>query len=412
MIHAVLDTDHDSKAIQGSLERMKTRVDDFNHQAKTCHMRLTESIILRQSVGHQELKHRVNSVQGATKLLLSSVERLRATIERMEAERRTETMRKIAVRKAMARNTLTVKELISIPGYRGTMAKEDCAQVLSSSRRMPLKEQNRASALMRDSRVMDWIARPVSSMLLINGRSTAQKRSPVSFLCSTLVNALEDACEAGGDGYENGRLFVLSFFCGEHNILGEDDIGHPLGMIRSLLGQLLKMYPEFEVDETIRNRWKRAQERDFTRLRSVCKLFEALIWALGPDARVHVIVDAVHYYEDKRRRENLDIVTRTLRSCMSTSSGPVVKVLYSSPASCSYIQKEFDEDEILNMRRFCPNQGSVNTARWKRDVVVKVDALSCRDEDNYGWSEHGKDLDSNVEGKCSDEDSDKNGDEA
>ncbi|KAE9976536.1 hypothetical protein EG328_002569 [Venturia inaequalis] len=388
IIHAVLDADHDSKAIQCSLERMKIRVDDFNHQAKTCHMRLSSYTLLHQSVRHRELTHRLNSVQGTTQLLLCTIEEVRATVQQISADWKADMMRKMAERKAVARETLTVKDLMFVPGYRREMSEEDYTQVLSSSKRMLLKDQNRASALMRDSRVIDWIARSVSTMLLVNGRSTTQKRSPVSFFCATVVVALEDACEAGDGTNENGGLFVLSFFCGEHAILGEDDCAHPLGIVLSLLGQLLECYPAFEVDPNMRRKWKRVQERGFKHLRSVCKLFEALIMALGPDARVHIIVDAVHYYEDKRRREDLRTITQSLRFSASSKFGPVVKVLFSAPASCSYIHKEFDDDEVLNMRRFYPNQVAVNTANWKRDVMMKVDEPSSGDEDEDGDEEN------------------------
>ena len=241
--------------------------------------------------------------------------------------------------------------------------------LLLPSRLTPV-DQNRAMALMRESQLKDWVTSEDSSVLLIHGLSIDETQSPLTLVCALLIDTAYKTI-AKADSF----VVPLCFFCGEHLDLADDEEAHPQGMILTLIAQLLFLYSDFNF-LPIEKLWKKFKPND---IRSICRLFEALILQLPAHAKVFIIIDAISYYEDRTRREAaVEAVNRLVGLARRKDDGksPIVKILMTSPSSCNYVYESFDSDEILTMQRQYPPQvgykyadryGSVG-----RDIEVSI----------------------------------------
>lgn len=248
------------------------------------------------------------------------------------------------------------KDILKKIDYDPLVVQSDLEVLLQLPGILSLGDHNRASALMMHPTLGEWIACTESSLLLVNGRSTARTRSPVSYVCATLVEAFADAARNS-----KAHVITLSFFCGEHLDFTQDRDAYPFGMMLTILAQLLMAYKDFDI-EKVRPFWQTVQQLED--ISSVCRLFKELLKQLPEETRVFCIIDGISYYEGPDRRDDVIEAVRGLISIVRKLREPVIKILMSSPASCNYVWELFDQDEILNMSWNCPNRGGLKALDW------------------------------------------------
>ncbi|KAM7201769.1 hypothetical protein V8F20_004730 [Naviculisporaceae sp. PSN 640] len=231
----------------------------------------------------------------------------------------------------------------------------------------------RAYYLMISPRFLEWLSEPDSDIILVDGHCDDQCRgriSPLSSFCAGLAETLskgDTASENIAKFLPDGAPIVLSFFCGEHSMLGDDNglIG-PHGLIRCLIDQLLGLWPHREPPDISANLqsiepWNPAtfQNADILFL---CQVFDHLLRQLGPRHTVYCIIDGVSYFETDAWRwgqglsDVVDCLSefvcsqRTERAYDGDGELAPLKVILASPERSTEICWKFPENSQISLR--------------------------------------------------------------
>lgn len=203
--------------------------------------------------------------------------------------------------------------------------------------------------LARTERFREWLTDPHSDILLVDahvGSQTGGRTSSMSVFCATLVQSLMEHSKS----FTRQRCasFVLYHFCGLHyNKSG--NLEGPSGLIRSLLGQLLRAWPRdqppgIQFEKSLLDVESGHTESD---VRAACQIFQRLVSVLPPGTTIHCIIDGVSEFDTDlwQRSRYLKMVINCLRaSVMSsgTSGGheAYLKVLMTCTNSSSKAMRE------------------------------------------------------------------------
>lgn len=176
-----------------------------------------------------------------------------------------------------------------------------------------------ASHLVMTEEFQHWLKGPDSSFLLVDGHCSEinGKVSAMSIFCAALSESLS--------GLPRKTHALLSFFCGQH-ASDDDTFPGPVGMIRSLICQLVLLWPgdslpslEF-LNEDEGRLWDRVQHMETSAL---CDVFEELVWRLPARATVYCIVDGISQFETSLggRKEDLQDIVLCIQKCISDTWG-------------------------------------------------------------------------------------------
>ena len=248
------------------------------------------------------------------------------------------------------------------------------------------RSQDRTAALMQSERLRDWVTSSTSSsMLHINGHMYLEggygeeRRSPLSFVCAKLADALTLQAKAE---QQQGRMniFVVRWFCGEHTERTDCD-AHPSGMMNSLISQLLMQFrihiqsgltTDLNITSLLPSDIQNKSVED------LCQTFSNLVGLLPPSTILFCIADGIAYYEDLRRREDLITMMRSLIELISygETRGCIVKLLTTAPLRLfSVQQKFFTKDDVLDMDEFVPETGGFTSSQWNAKLGQHVDRI-------------------------------------
>lgn len=150
-----------------------------------------------------------------------------------------------------------------------------------------------ARKLLTTEQFTSWLSRDESNLLVVDGhcKSFAHgKTSPLSVFCASLASTLR----------RSGSLVILWYFCGSHTVDSGDLPGGPLGLIRSLLGQLL-YHPDDVLPENLRvasNLYNRADHENIDHL---CEIFGAVFSQINPMKITICLLDNIAEYEGAYR---------------------------------------------------------------------------------------------------------------
>jgi hypothetical protein len=170
-------------------------------------------------------------------------------------------------------------------------------------------------------------------------------------VCARLIESL---------GYQAEENFlVLHFFCGQHLFSATDSDATPLGLVNSLLAQLLSQYPNFEISS-----------QDLVNISPntvdcVQYLFEKLVEQLEASMMVFCIIDGISLYEDAARLAETKKVMHGLTELVARydGTGPVFKLLLTSPTRIKNVPDRVAKDEVLSVSREVPPQAGLSVLR-------------------------------------------------
>ncbi|ROT43064.1 hypothetical protein SODALDRAFT_327229 [Sodiomyces alkalinus F11] len=133
------------------------------------------------------------------------------------------------------RPTVTAEELLDTIAVPHLAPAEDLERVQRQARSLKEQDLGRASWLIKTDQFRDWLASPMSDLLVADGHSETSygKTSPVSVFAASFVSSL----------ISTRQSIVLHHFCGAHKAAASDPLAGPLGLLRSLIMQLL-VYPD------------------------------------------------------------------------------------------------------------------------------------------------------------------------
>ncbi|KAK0639603.1 hypothetical protein B0T16DRAFT_450265 [Cercophora newfieldiana] len=180
---------------------------------------------------------------------------------------------------------------------------------------------SRAASLIQTSQFQSLLHSPQSGLLLVDGHTDRAQQtgrvSPLSYVCATLVHALQ----------QQGNVAGMD---------DEDGLGGPQGLVRSLVSQLVLLL--------VGNRWMGEDQEVPVSMApaaeprvSLAELCEVFCWLLGLVPRgtsVFCLVDGISFYERDYWREDYEIVTGMFgRIVQDSGIGGFLKVLMTSPTA-------------------------------------------------------------------------------
>ena len=184
---------------------------------------------------------------------------------------------------------------------------QDVKACLSGEGLMTVPAQSKVVALMGEEKFqgfMDMDGGTGSARLLVNGHKPADEGpSPFSILGAKLYAVAASA--------RQNRPFVLAYFCDEHRPFskGPSETCKPVGMILSLLGQLVEKMVERGVPVDLSTledkRWRMIRKHGVITLGRV---FDMLASQLPPGSSVYCVIDEVTHYEQSGMAADLKMV--------------------------------------------------------------------------------------------------------
>lgn len=233
---------------------------------------------------------------------------------------------------------------------------ESCLRSVGSMKR---PEQDRAVWAMKSVALHIFVTEIASGVLILNnnGRNTRTK-SPMTFVCARLVNSLRAM----------PTIITLHFFCGQH-IDADDAEGSPLGMMRSLLAQLLVQYPDFEISK------EDLAGLTHNNIDPILALFSKLISQIPYPVMVFCIIDGITLYEDPDNVEDTIQVTEDLTTLTAKKGGCAFKLLLTSSTRIRDPPAMVEEEFILTVPRNLPPQGGFTAGKWADNIESQVEAL-------------------------------------
>jgi hypothetical protein len=124
-----------------------------------------------------------------------------------------------------------------------------------------------------------------------------------------------------------------------------------------LLAQLLSQYPDFEISS------QDLANLSPNTLHSVQYLFEKLVGQLEASMMVFCIIDGISLYEDAGRLEETKKVMNGLTELVYNGTGPVFKLLLTSPTRIKNLPERVAKDEVLIVSRDVPPQSGLSVLR-------------------------------------------------
>lgn len=199
--------------------------------------------------------------------------------------------------------------------------------------------------MVRHDKLRLWLTENTySRALLVNGHSdlsSVEGRSPLSLVDAQLIAISENVASA----------FVIRYFCGLHTQnLDPTTASSPLGMMLSLVGQLLSQILEREIDVDLSN-FDKADMKDIKshNLIALHVLFAELVHQLPPKALLVCVLDEVYLYETGEFEEDTDAVMRHLTWLVSNTTEVTFKLLVTCRGRALDFQQYFHEDDILDI---------------------------------------------------------------
>lgn len=217
-------------------------------------------------------------------------------------------------------------------------------EVLQIGFSMDTENQNRSKWLMSDRKIGHWLRSSRSRKLQINGNSTFDRVSPISFFCGLLIQSLKPV----------DSIVILSYFCGLTDPKGSNarpQRSGSSGLLRSLLTQLIKQWKFGKIKcltkEDLEQLKRSGPELS---LRDEMLVFRKLVAALPESQPLFIIVDGISYYEEgEYKTETKGIVSEVNALLRHVDVKAMMKVFVSSPTRSFEVKEYFEEYEIIEM---------------------------------------------------------------
>ena len=180
-------------------------------------------------------------------------------------------------------------------------------------------DRDRAAAIIESKAVDHWIVDVQAQSLLIHGNCRRDERlAPTSAATSMLIHVLSNTMP----------IVKLFWFCGSH-IHGPN--GNALGMVRSLICQLLSLSFSFDIE--------RGEDFNSEDIQNLLDMFLQLLRQLPKGTLVICIVDGVSFYEGSQQREDTRRAIRTITKAVKIEQ-IVFKLLATSPKRTSHLLED------------------------------------------------------------------------
>jgi hypothetical protein len=241
----------------------------------------------------------------------------------------------------------SILKLLAVPE---TAAGHDLTFMLRQSQSIDIQAQSKGRWLFRSPRFQNWLCSSGSDMLSVEGNSEQygmSRCSPMTLMSTVLIQGL-----AKQDGTQ-----VLHFFCGAHNT-DNDDLGGPLGLIKSLIVQLLAMN-DFDFGFIGSRQWSEYLEKQD--LLTLCNLFRGLVAQL-PWLILFCVIDGISLFEREQWQSQIEFITWKLKEvAVDPTTSVVFKLLVTSPGICRFIKDVMTAEDRIRIPRDAVGDGKLLT---------------------------------------------------
>jgi hypothetical protein len=207
--------------------------------------------------------------------------------------------------------------------------------VLRQSQEFDSTSKSYGAMVISSSRFQGWLLASGADLIYVEGHldsSRFGKTSPISYFCANLAQLFRDSATS----------ITLHFFCGQH-VASNDDLQGPRGLIRSLLSQLLQIWPNallHGVDLAGLN-----GNHESIPIEDLCQIFELLLRQVPIHTTVFCIIDDLAQFEKDRWDEDYWHFLRMLGTLIvGQESGIRFKVLITSSTKSKRLQEQVPED--------------------------------------------------------------------
>lgn len=202
-----------------------------------------------------------------------------------------------------------------------------------------------AQKIMTMTQFTDWVTRDDSRLLLVDGHCKNLgngKTSPLSVLCVSLASTLAQA-EA---------LVILQYYCGQHGLDSGGLPAGPVGLIQSLLAQLLRKPNSVlpEILQVHKELYDRVRPDDVD---SLCELFGVIFSQVDQTKITICIIDEIPEFEGEGYgwNDGMSLIAVQLRWMVHNFQGPQrLKVLMTSANKSVVVSQLLEEDDKISFR--------------------------------------------------------------
>ncbi|KAJ0114044.1 hypothetical protein J7T55_007878 [Diaporthe amygdali] len=244
---------------------------------------------------------------------------------------------KLCITKNELAKHLRVSEIYSV--------NEDVERVHRQATNVTTEGLEQARKILSTAEVTDWLSKDESKLILVDGHCKNHgygKTSPLSVFCASSASALD----------ESPSLVILKYFCSHHSSNSENLPAGPLGLIKSLLGQLLhKSDDVLPLDLHLDNELlDRADPDDVPDL---CEVFASIFSQINPAKITICILDEIAEFEGERDGwgESMRFIAYQLRWMVHNFEGPqMIKVLMTSANKSAVVSNILEQNDKISVR--------------------------------------------------------------
>ncbi|KAJ8133034.1 hypothetical protein O1611_g590 [Lasiodiplodia mahajangana] len=273
-------------------------------------------------------------------------------------------------RRAISRQSLCEAVL----RYDEDVPRADLATILHSGSNLSLKGQDRIVYVIENEALQTWLLNSKNAALLIRGNSEhlESDEAAISFVAAHLVQSTQKA-------QHTSRLVGLFWFTKQHQNKYSDPDANVHGIMRSLIGQLVYAYGEFDLYFIKRSH--AMAMRDNNDVKTLCDVFDNLVYQLPERAVVFCTIDGLSCLEYGEKHEVQYLVQRLLSIVRHTNeNGSLFKLLLTHAGGAFRAASTFvGRGEILDV----PEDGNGNgmgftKLMWDGNVDDKLRGLGKR----------------------------------
>lgn len=246
--------------------------------------------------------------------------------------------------------------------YEKDVPRADTRSNLRHAMSLSREDQDRAVYMMQSELLQSWLRTTRSSALLVNGRAynSGSRRSPLSFVCAKLSNALRQARRSGSTQWE-ASIIDLHFFCGEHEDWRDNPDNGPAGVLNSLLAQLLTHYKQYDLTLI-----KHLSTLDPFDVKALGRVFGQLLSQLPSTMMVFCIIDGLSLYDDEERKEDAEKMLSKLISLTRRTGGCIFKLLLTAATELRLptVEKLDEEEEVLRIPEVLEKGDGFTDMKW------------------------------------------------
>jgi hypothetical protein len=230
-------------------------------------------------------------------------------------------------------NALSSDEVLSMLNFGQEVLLDDMRRTEHHCRSLELPEHRLARGVLEGPKFQHWFAADEPSALMLESGPDLNilgRASALSYVSILVLEKLVDQEPA----------IAICHFCRRH-LSSVDDCCGPQGMMRGLISQLLRKFPNLDLSFASSGRQFREQLESY-HLDALCEFFRKVVERLPQDAVLFCIVDSVDCFERQEWVETCRVAMRGLQDMTHDfSAGATFKLLITSPVRSRYVSKIF-----------------------------------------------------------------------